>query len=98
VVPYALDTNDVKFGAPSAYGSGEDFRRYLTDAFDQLWDEGAEQPKMLSIGLHQRLVGRPGRARALARFLDHVTAKGRVWVCRRIDIAEHWRAAHPPAR
>jgi len=98
VVPYALDTNDVKFGAPSAYGSGEDFRRYLTDAFDQLWDEGAEQPKMLSIGLHQRLVGRPGRARALARFLDHVTAKGQVWVCRRVDIAEHWRAVHPPAR
>ena len=96
VVPYALDTNDVKFGAPASYGSGEDFFRYITDAFDQLWDEGAEAPRMLSIGLHQRLVGRPGRARALARFLDHVQTKGQTWVARRIDIAEHWHAHHLP--
>lgn len=94
VIPYALDTNDVKFGAPASYGSGEDFFRYLTDAFDQLWEEGAEAPKMLSVGLHQRLVGRPGRARQLARFLDHVMAKGDSWICRRIEIAEHWHREH----
>ena len=97
VIPYALDTNDVKFGAPASYASGEDFFRYITDAFDQLWDEGAETPRMLSIGLHQRLVGRPGRARALAKFLDHVQAKGATWITRRVEIAEHWRRMHPPA-
>jgi allantoinase len=97
VIPYALDTNDVKFGAPASYSSGEDFFRYITDAFDQLWDEGAETPRMLSIGLHQRLVGRPGRARALAKFLDHVQAKGATWITRRVEIAEHWRRVHPPA-
>lgn len=97
VIPYALDTNDVKFGAPPGYGSGEDFFRHLVDSFDQLYEEGAQSPKMLSVGLHQRLVGRPGRARALARFLDHVTAHDDAWVCRRIDIARHWHAAHPPA-
>ncbi len=97
IVPYALDTNDVKFGAPPGYGSGEDFFRHLIDSFDQLYEEGAETPKMLSIGLHQRLVGRPGRSRALARFLDHVKAHDRAWVCRRIDIARHWHATHPPA-
>ena len=96
VIPYALDTNDVKFGAPAAYSSGEDFFRYITDAFDQLWDEGGERPRMLSIGLHQRLVGRPGRARALAKFLDHVQAKGSTWITRRVEIAEHWRRVHPP--
>ena len=95
VIPYALDTNDVKFGAPASYASGEDFYRYITDAFDQLWEEGSERPRMLSIGLHQRLVGRPGRARSLAKFLDHVQAKGSTWVTRRIDIAEHWRTTHP---
>lgn len=97
VIPYALDTNDVKFGAPSAYGSGEDFFRHLADSFDQLYEEGAEAPRMLSVGLHQRLVGRPGRARALARFLDHVKAHDAAWVCRRVDIARHWQATHPPA-
>ncbi|WP_420565512.1 allantoinase PuuE [Thalassobaculum sp.] len=97
VIPYALDTNDVKFGAPASYSSGEDFFRYITDAYDQLWDEGADRPRMLSIGLHQRLVGRPGRARALAKFLDHVQAKGSTWITRRIEIAEHWRRVHPPA-
>jgi putative urate catabolism protein len=97
VIPYALDTNDVKFGAPASYSSGEDFFRYITDAYDQLWDEGADRPRMLSIGLHQRLVGRPGRARALAKFLDHVQAKGLTWITRRVEIAEHWRRVHPPA-
>ena len=97
VIPYALDTNDVKFGAPSSYGSGEDFFRHLVDSFDQLYEEGATAPKMLSVGLHQRLVGRPGRARALARFLDHVRVHDGAWVCRRVDIARHWHATHPPA-
>ena len=87
----------MKFGAPSSYGSGEDFFRHLVDSFDQLHEEGAEAPKMLSVGLHQRLVGRPGRARALARFLDHVAAHDGAWVCRRIDIARHWHANHQPA-
>lgn len=96
IIPYALDTNDMRFSAPATYGSGDDFFRYLTDAFDQLWDEGADTPRMLSIGLHQRLVGRPGRTRALARFIDHVQAKGESWICRRVDIAEHWRRLHPP--
>lgn len=85
----------MKFGAPAAYGSGEDFFRYITDAFDQLWEEGAETPKMLSIGLHQRLVGRPGRIRALARFLDHIEEKGQSWICKRVEIARHWREAFP---
>jgi allantoinase len=95
ILPYAMDTNDVKFGAPPGYSSGEDFYRHLTDSFDQLYEEGATEPKMMSVGLHQRLVGRPGRARALARFLDHVLRHDKVWVCRRIEIAEHWRARHP---
>ena len=97
VIPYALDTNDLKFGAPASYGSGDDFFTYLRDSFDQLYEEGATQPKMLSIGLHTRLVGRPGRARALARFLDHVRAYPDVWVTRRSDIARHWINHHWPA-
>lgn len=97
VVPYALDTNDVKFGAPASYGSGHDFYNHLKDSFDQLYEEGAEAPKMLSVGLHTRLVGRPGRARALARFLDHVRDHKDVWVARRIDIARHWIDNHPPS-
>ena len=76
VIPYALDTNDLEVWCTPSYGSGEDFFRYLTDAFDQLWEEGETSPKMLSVGLHQRLLGRPGRARQLARFIDHVQAKG----------------------
>ena len=97
IIPYALDTNDVKFGMPAAYPSGEEFFRYLTDAFDQLYEEGAEAPRMMSVGLHQRLVGRPGRARQLARFLDHVLDHDKVWICRRVEIADHWHATHPPA-
>lgn len=96
ILPYALDTNDVKFGAPAAYPSGEEFLRYITDAFDQLYEEGAETPRMLSIGMHQRMVGRPGRARALGRFLDHVMAHDKVWICRRVEIAEHWHKHHHP--
>lgn len=96
IIPYTLDTNDLKFGAPASYGSGEDFFNHLRDSFDQLYEEGATAPKMLSVGLHTRLVGRPGRARALARFLDHVQNHPDVWVTRRVDIARHWIAHHQP--
>jgi allantoinase len=95
VVPYTMDTNDMRFASAQGFATGEDFFQYLRDAFDVLHAEGDEAPKMLSIGMHCRLLGRPGRMRALQRFLDHVQAHDRVWVCRRIDIARHWRATHP---
>jgi len=95
VVPYTLDNNDMKFGTPQGFNTGDDFFAYLRDAFDVLYAEGAEAPKMMSVGLHMRLAGRPGRAAALARFLDYVQGHDRVWVCRRIDIARHWIDHHP---
>ncbi len=97
IIPYALDTNDMRFVVAPGYGSGEDFFAYLRDAFDTLHAEGVGgAPKMMSVGLHCRLVGRPGRAAALARFLDYVAARERVWLARRIDIAWHWNAHHRP--
>ena len=99
VVPYTLDTNDMRFAAMQGFNSGTQFFDYLKDAFDVLYAEGdpdgLNQPKMLSVGLHCRIVGRPGRAAALARFLDYVQQHDKVWVTRRIDIADHWRAVHP---
>jgi len=95
VVPYTLDTNDMRFASPQGFGTGEDFFNYLRDAFDVLYAEGDDVPKMLSVGLHCRLIGRPGRFRALQRFLDHIEAHDRVWVARRIDIARHWAERHP---
>ncbi len=99
VVPYTLDTNDMRFAAMQGFNSGTQFFDYLKDAFDTLYAEGdpagLDRPKMLSIGLHCRIVGRPGRAAALARFLDYVQAHDQVWITRRIDIAEHWRHHHP---
>lgn len=95
VVPYTLDTNDMRFALPQGFSQGEDFFTYLRDSFDVLYAEGDDAPKMLSIGMHCRLLGRPGRMRALQRFLDHIESHDRVWVCRRIDIANHWRATHP---
>jgi putative urate catabolism protein len=95
VVPYTLDTNDMRFATAQGFNSGEQFFTYLKDAFDVLYAEGAEQPKMLSVGLHCRLAGRPGRAAALQRFLDYVLRHDRVWICRRVEIAQHWIAAHP---
>jgi len=96
VIPYTLDANDMKFGTLRGFSTGEDFFLYLRDAFDLLLAEGrAGAPKMMSVGLHCRLVGRPGRAAALARFLDHVRAHDDVWVARRVDIARHWRQVHP---
>jgi allantoinase len=95
IVPYAMDTNDMRFSLPQGFSQGEDFFTYLRDSFDVLYAEGAESPKMLSIGMHCRLLGRPGRHRALQRFLDHVEKHDRVWICRRIDIARHWKQVHP---
>jgi peptidoglycan/xylan/chitin deacetylase (PgdA/CDA1 family) len=94
-VPYTLDANDMRFSLPQGFATGDDFFHYLRDSFDVLYAEGAEAPKMMSIGMHCRLLGRPGRMRGLQRFLDHVEAHDRVWVCRRIDIARHWRRHFP---
>jgi allantoinase len=95
VVPYSLDTNDMRFVQAQGFNTGEHFFNYLRDSFDALYAEGDEAPKMLSIGMHCRLLGRPGRIGSLRRFLDHVQAHERVWICRRIDIARHWKATHP---
>ena len=95
VVPYTLDANDMRFASPQGFNTGDHFLQYLVDTFDVLYAEGAEAPKMMSIGMHCRLLGRPGRFRALQRFLDHVERHDRVWVCRRADIARHWMAHHP---
>jgi allantoinase len=95
VVPYTLDNNDMKFGGYQGFNSGDQFFAYLRDAFDTLYAEGAHTPRMMSVGLHLRLVGRPGRFAALQRFLDHVQGRRDVWICRRIDIARHWIARHP---
>jgi allantoinase len=94
VVPYTLDANDMRFATAQGFNSGDQFFAYLRDTFDQLYAEGAHAPKMMSLGLHCRLAGRPGRSHALARFLDHVQKHERVWLCRRIDIARHWHAHH----
>lgn len=95
IVPYTLDNNDMKFGTMQGFNTGDDFYTYLRDAFDVLYAEGAHSPKMMSVGLHCRLAGRPGRIKGLMRFLDHVQAHDKVWLCRRVDIARHWRAHHP---
>jgi allantoinase len=95
IVPYTLDNNDMKFAVANGFDHGEGFFRYLRDAFDVLYAEGADSPKMMSVGLHCRLVGRPGRAAALARFLDHVRGHERVWITTRKEIARHWREHHP---
>ena len=95
VIPYTLDNNDMKFGMPQGFNTGDDFFTYLRDAFDVLYADGATAPKMMSVGLHMRLAGRPGRFAALRRFLDHVQRHRDVWICRRIDIAHHWIRHHP---
>ncbi len=95
VVPYTLDCNDMRFALPQGYSHGDPFFQYLKNAFDVHYSEGDERPSMMSIGMHCRLLGRPGRMRALQQFLDHVQKHDRVWVARRIDIAQHWRQAHP---
>ncbi|KQV34949.1 MULTISPECIES: allantoinase PuuE [unclassified Rhizobium] len=97
VIPYTLDTNDMRFATAQGFNSGQQFFDYLKDTFDVLYAEGTDgQPKMMNIGLHCRLVGRPGRAAALARFFDYVKSHEKVWFARRIDIADHWAETHPP--
>jgi putative urate catabolism protein len=98
VVPYTLDANDMRFASAQGFNSGDQFFVYLRDTFDLLYSEGATAPKMMSVGLHCRLAGRPGRAAALARFLDYVQGHERVWLCRRLDIAQHWHTYHQPTR
>ncbi len=101
IVPYTLDTNDMRFSLPQGFSQGEDFFTYLRDSFDCLYAEGdpdgLNSPKMLSVGMHCRLLGRPGRMAGLQRFLDHVQRHEHVWICQRIDIARHWIATHPYA-
>ena len=97
VIPYTLDNNDMRFATPQGFNAGDQFFAYLRDAFDVLYAEGETVPKMMSVGLHCRLVGRPGRAAALGRFLDYVQQHDRVWLCRRVDIAHHWYKHHPAA-
>lgn len=97
IIPYTLDSNDMRFVTPQGFNAGDQFFTYLKDSFDLLYAEGkAGAPKMLSVGLHCRLAGRPGRAAALARFLDYVKSHDAVWVTRRIDIARHWHEKHRP--
>jgi len=95
IVPYTLDANDMRFGTYQGFNAGDQFYTYLKDTFDMLYQEGASAPKMMSIGLHCRLAGRPGRAAALARFLDYVSDHDQIWVTRRIDIARHWQQHFP---
>lgn len=95
VIPYSFDINDMRYVTSSGFSSGNDFADYTCDSFDQLYEEGATSPKMMTIGLHCRIAGRPGRARAVARVLDHIRAHDRVWFARRDQIAAHWRRVHP---
>jgi putative urate catabolism protein len=95
VVPYTLDANDMRFATAQGFNSGDQFYAYLRDSFETLYAEGRRNPRMMSVGLHCRLVGRPGRIAALARFLEHVAKKPKVWVARRIEIARHWLKHHP---
>jgi allantoinase len=98
VVPYTLDCNDMRYATLNGFRTGDDFYAYLRDAFDVLYREGERAPKMMSVGLHCRLAGRSGRTAALERFLDYVQKHERVWICKRVEIARHWHAQHPPAR
>jgi len=95
VIPYTLDNNDMRFVSPQGFNSGDQFFTYLRDAFDSLYAEGAENPKMMSVGLHCRLVGRPGRIRSLEKFIQHAKSHDNVWFCKRIDIANHWHKHYP---
>jgi putative urate catabolism protein len=96
IVPYTLDVNDMRFATHQGFNTGEQFFTYLKDTFDVLYAEGERFPKLLNVGLHCRLVGRPGRLSGLARFIDYTKTFDRVWYCRRVDVARHWPAEHPP--
>ncbi len=95
IIPYSLDNNDFRYATLPGWSSGDDFFNYNKATFDQLYKEGAKQPKMMSVGLHCRLSGRPGRAEALGRFLDYVRQFDDVWICTREEIARHWHEVHP---
>jgi putative urate catabolism protein len=97
IVPYTLDCNDFKFLLDNGWVTGDDFFRYMLDTFDQLYEEGADTPRLMNVGLHTRIIGRPGRARGLARFLDRVAGRDDVWITTRAEVARHWAANHPPA-
>lgn len=97
IVPYTLDANDMRFASAQGFNAGDQFFNYLKDSFDVLYAEGEHTPRMMSVGLHCRLVGRPGRIQALTRFLDYISSHDDVWVTRRIDIANHWHTFHPPS-
>ena len=90
IVPYTLDNNDMRFATNQGFNSGDQFYNYLKDSFDVLYKEGETNPKMMSVGLHCRIVGKPGRLKSLERFLDYVLEHKDVWICKRIDIAKHW--------
>ena len=96
VIPYTLDNNDMRFATPQGFNSGEQFFQYLKDAFDTLYDEGETHPKMMNIGLHCRIVGKPGRFQGLKRFVEYASQKSGVWFCRREEIARHWFEHHKP--
>ncbi|MCJ9430591.1 allantoinase PuuE [Kordiimonas marina] len=95
IVPYTLDTNDMRFAAAQGFNSGDQFFTYLKDAFDTLYEEGETAPKMMSVGLHCRIAGRPGRFKALERFIEYAKSHDKVWFCTRADIARHWHEQHP---
>lgn len=97
IVPYTLDANDMRFASPQGFNAGDQFFNYLKDSFDTLYSEGSEQPKMMSIGLHCRIIGRPGRFASLVKFLNYIEQYPKVWVCRRQDIAQHWVNNHKPS-
>ncbi len=96
VIPYSYETNDNRFDAGVGFSTADQFAQYLIDCFDILFEEGAEAPKLMSVGLHDRLIGRPARAKALIKFLDHVRSKDRVWFCTGAEISDHWRKFHSP--
>mgnify|MGYP003671048027 CR=1 FL=1 len=96
VIPYTLDTNDMRFATPQGFSCGDQFFAYLKDAFDVLYTEGSKQPKLLNIGLHCRIIGRPARFKALQRFVEHVQSHDDVWICRRMDLANHWHKNYKP--
>jgi putative urate catabolism protein len=95
VVPYTLDANDMRFATPQGFNSGDQFYTYLKDSFDVLYEEGGRAPRMMSVGLHCRLAGRPGRIASLEKFIKYARSKSKVWFARRIDIARHWLKHHP---
>jgi peptidoglycan/xylan/chitin deacetylase (PgdA/CDA1 family) len=98
VIPYSYETNDNRFNENRGFHTAADFAQYMIDCFDTLYEEGAISPRLMSVGLHDRLIGRPGRAPGLVRFLEHVRRRDRVWICTGREIAEHWLATHPPPR